>query len=218
MKLVKRRHILGSKQKVSKTFPQPANFNVVPFIWKLTKILTIGTNKKRFYRHVFGFFKLENFRKFNVTNIWNQTKQNLILLLSGNKKKLTNKNLYYAIFGVRLKMKNLDNGTCVDDDNHASSTNELPSNHLTNVESSGIVRNRMKRFAQPRIIRVRASSSSFESSSSLSSSPKSDVTSSLSYDSATLSGTGGVDVANTKKRKIKGFRFDSTTLPGSKKI
>lgn len=72
----------------------------------------------------------------------------------------------------------------------------------------------MKRFAQPRIIRVRASSSSTSSVSS-----KSDVSSSLSaisYDSATLSGTG-VDVT-TKKRKIKGFRFDSTTLPGSKNL
>lgn len=59
-------------------------------------------------------------------------------------------------------------------------------------------------MAQPRIIRVRASTSD-SSRSSLSS---------ISYDSATLDGTG-LEVT-TKKRKLKGFRFDSTTLPGSK--
>lgn len=77
----------------------------------------------------------------------------------------------------------------------------MTSNHLT-VESSGIIRNRTKRFAQPRIIRVRASSSVSSKSS-------------ISYDSATLPGTG--DEVTTKKRKVKGFRFDSTTLLGSKK-
>ncbi|XP_055298298.1 protein sidekick isoform X5 [Sitodiplosis mosellana] len=87
-------------------------------------------------------------------------------------------------------------------DNNAS-INELSTNHLT-VDSNGIIRNRKKRFAQPRIIRVRASSSATASKSSLSS---------ISYDSATLSGTG--HEVTTKNRKLKGFRFDSTTLPGS---
>lgn len=93
----------------------------------------------------------------------------------------------------------IDKGAFID-----ASINELSSNHLT-VESSGIIRNRTKRFAQPRIIRVRASSSSSASSKS-----------SLSYDSATLSGTG--HEVTTKNRKLKGFRFDSTTLPGSKNL
>lgn len=88
-------------------------------------------------------------------------------------------------------------GALIDND---ASIKELPFNHLT-VESSGIIRNRTKRFAQPRIIRVRASSSASSKSS-------------LSYDSATLSGTG--HEVTTKNRKLKGFRFDSTTLPGSK--
>lgn len=78
--------------------------------------------------------------------------------------------------------------------------NEWSTNQLTEYESSGILRNRTKRFAQPRIIRVRASAP--ETSFALS-----------SYDSATLSGPGDV---TTKKRKIKGFRFDSTTYSGSK--
>lgn len=78
--------------------------------------------------------------------------------------------------------------------------NEWSTNQLTEYESSGILRNRTKRFAQPRIIRVRASAS--ETSFALS-----------SYDSATLSGPGDV---TTNERKIKGFRFDSTTFLGSK--
>lgn len=86
-----------------------------------------------------------------------------------------------------------------------SKVSELPSNHLT-VESSGIIRKRTKRFAQPRIIRVRASSSA---------SSRSSLTD-ISYDSATLSGSG--HEVTTKKRKLKGFRFDSTTLPGSKNL
>lgn len=78
--------------------------------------------------------------------------------------------------------------------------NEWSTNQLTDYESSGILRNRTKRFAQPRIIRVRASApdTSFAFSS---------------YDSATLSEPGDI---TAKKRKLKGFRFDSTTYSGSK--
>lgn len=68
-------------------------------------------------------------------------------------------------------------------------------------------------MAQPRIIRVRASS---EPSSKGFASSSSSSLSSISYDSATLPGSG-LEVT-TKRRKIKGFRFDSTTLPGSKSL
>lgn len=92
----------------------------------------------------------------------------------------------------------------IDDSNSDPSPTDKSSNHLTN-ESSGIIRNRIKRFAQPRIIRVRASSSASQKSSSLSS---------ISYDSATLTGSG--IETTTKKRRVKGLRFDSATIPGSK--
>ena len=101
-------------------------------------------------------------------------------------------------------MLTIDKGAFVVDND--ASINELSSNQLTvDGGGGGIIRNRTKRFAQPRIIRVRASSSASSSKSSLSS---------ISYDSATVSGSG--HEVTTKNRKLKGFRFDSTTLPGSK--
>lgn len=98
-------------------------------------------------------------------------------------------------------------------------TTDLSTNHLINA-SSGIITNRLKRMAQPRIIRVRANTlPGHRSSSSIDSSwpdPSFGLSSfGLAYDSSTLHSATAIETT-TRRRKVKGFRFDSATLPGSK--
>lgn len=98
-------------------------------------------------------------------------------------------------------------------------TTDLSTNHLINA-SSGIITNRLKRMAQPRIIRVRANTlPGHRSSSSIDSSwpdPSFGLSSfGIAYDSSTLHSATAIETT-TRRRKVKGFRFDSATLPGSK--
>lgn len=75
----------------------------------------------------------------------------------------------------------------------------------TNDNSNRCCFNRIKRMAQPRIIRVRASSPAGSSGSINNSSTVFTTTTSSSSTSSSNTATAGKD----KKRKDKGFRFDT---------
>lgn len=106
----------------------------------------------------------------------------------------------------------------------------MTAEHQTTA-NDGTKRSRFKRMAQPRIIRVRAHSMpSDRSSSSLFSSAVADTSFGLpsyafGYGSATLhkaspssaSASSAIETT-TRKRKVKGFRFDAASIPGSKII
>lgn len=105
-------------------------------------------------------------------------------------------------------------------DRHRETT-DLSTNHLINASGASILRKHYKRMAQPRIIRTRDDEMPMPRWSSSFGSEASDLFGSSSigigFDSSTLRSDASAIETTTRKRKVKGFRFDSTTLLGSKR-